>query len=168
MFSLAHLLKSSSRRSYNVVRWLVSEFLPFSVRNTLSSRLTDLCRLLGLATIVSLMLFGTRGLTDAPLSEVWCAWVFGAIVSIALGNLVKECAIWISARVVNSFCIDFYRRGVTLDGKAFREVFRADGTWRRCEFSDLQTICEWTDQFGACNRSISGPRRALRGIRRHH
>jgi hypothetical protein len=164
MFSVVHLLKGISHRGYNLVRWLAYEFLPLSVRSSLSSRLTDLGRLLGFVTIVSVILLGTRGFAHAPLSEVWYAWVFGVIVAILLGNLVKECAVWVSARIANAFGVDFYRRGVTVDGTSFREVLRSDGTWRRCEFGDLQTTCEWTDRFGACYRSISAPRRTLRRV----
>ena len=156
-------LKNIGRHGHNVGRWLACEFLPLSVRNTLSSRLTDLGRLLGFVTIVSVILFGTRGFAHAPLSEVWYAWVFGSIVAILLGNLVKECAIWVSARIANAFGVDFYRRGVMLDGTSFREVLRSDGTWRRCEFRDRETVCEWTDAFGACSRSVSGPRRRIKG-----
>ncbi len=98
-------------------------------------------------------------LADAALADAWYVWILDVILAVLIGNVVKECAIRVSARVANAFGVDFYRRGLMLDGRAFREVVRADGTWRRCEFGDQETICEWTDSFGACSRSVSPLRR---------
>ena len=157
VFPLPRLLKNVGVRGCNVLRWLAYEFLPMSVRNTLSSRLTDFCRLLAFATIVSLTMFETRALALHDLRTEWPVWILDVVLATLIGNVVKECAIWVSARIVNSLGIDFRRRGVMLNGKRFSELFRADGTWRRCEFGHGQTICEWTDRFGACSRSITGP-----------
>jgi hypothetical protein len=96
------------------------------------------------------------------------------VLAILIGNVVKECAIWVSARIANSFGVNFYRQGVMLNGKSFTEVIRSDGTWRRCEFSERETVCEWTDRFGAISRSVTAPplrfpggRRAIRNRVRH-
>ncbi len=142
----------------NVLRWFVYEFLPISVRNTLSSRVIDFCRLLAFATMVSLMLFETRDFALQGLRTGWPVWVLDGLLAILVGNIVKECAIWISARIVNSLGLNFHRRGVMLNGKWFSEVVRSDGTWRRCEFGDRETTCEWTDRFGAASRSVSRAR----------
>ena len=56
-------------------------------------------------------------------------------------------------------------RSSVLDGREFREILRADGTGRRCEFGDEETICEWTDCFGACSRSVTRSRRDSYGAR---
>ena len=162
MVSFARFLKNLARHAYNVARWLAYEFLPISVRNTLSSRLADLCRLLGFVTIVSLMIFETGALARSAMPDVWYVWVLDVILAILVGNIVKECAIWVSARIANSLGINFHRKGVMLSGKSFSEVIRSDGTWRRCEFSERETVCEWTDRFGAITRSVTGPRRGFR------
>ncbi len=130
--------------------------------STLSSRLTDLCRLLGVGTIVAIMAFETDSFVVEGLRTGWPVWALDGIVAILIGNVVKEVAIWLSARIVNALGADLYRQGVMLNGHAFAEVFRSDGTWRRHEFGDRETICEWTDRFGACSRRVTGPRVQLR------
>lgn len=160
MFLLTHLLRSIREYAYNTARWGVHEFLPVSVRSSLSSRLTGLCSLLGLGTIVLIVTFETRGSVAVRSPILWVQWLLGGLVAILIGNLVKECAVWLSARIVNALGSDFYRKGVMLNGSAFSEVFRSDGTWRRFEFGPRETICEWTDSFGACYRSVTGPRSA--------
>jgi hypothetical protein len=162
MSPVVQFLKQAGRHAYNVVRWCAYEFLPWSVRNTVSARVTDFCRLLGFVTIVSLMMFQTRGIALTRLSDAWYVWVLDGILAILIGNVVKECAIWLGARITNWFGVDFYRRGVTLGGNSFSEVIHTDGTWRRCEYSDQETICEWTDRFGAINRTVTAPRQELR------
>jgi hypothetical protein len=126
----------------------------------LSSRVGDLCRLLGFGTIFVLMAWATSGLTDRQHESAWPVWILDGIVALLIGNVVKEFAFYLCARVVNSFGRNFYRKGVMLDGKTFNEVFRSDGTWRRCEFGMRETVCEWTDAFGACHKSVSaqGPK----------
>jgi hypothetical protein len=150
-------LKGIVRHGCDLARWLAQEFLPLSARATWSSRLTDLCRVLGAVTVASLILFTTRGFAHEPLSEVWYAWVFDVTLAVLMGSLVKEGATWICANLSNASGRDFHRRGVTLGGRAYREVFHADRTWRRSEYGDGETITEWTDRSGQYHRSISGP-----------
>jgi hypothetical protein len=161
VLSLAHLLKGIGSYGYNAARWVTCEFLPTG-RNTMSSRVTDLCRLLGVATITLIMVFETRGLAADALGTRWPVWLLDSILAILIGNLVKETTLWLGARLVNAFGADFYRKGVMLDGKAFTEILHPDGTWRRCEFGDSETTCEWTDRFGACYRSVTRQRTPAR------
>ena len=165
VFPLVRLLKSIGTLAFNTLRWFAYEFVPMSVRNTLSSRVIDLCRLLAFVTIVSLMIFETRAFALSEWRTGWPVWVLDGILAILIGNIVKECAIWMSARLANAFGVNFHRRGVMLNGRRFSEVFRSDGTWRRCEFGDRETICEWTDRFGACSRSVSGARLEFQKVR---
>jgi hypothetical protein len=158
----ARVPKRVAAGGYNVLRWVAYEFLPVSVRNTLSARLVDMCRLLGFAAIVSLTIFETGAFTFRDLHAEWPVLILDGVLAILVGNIVKECAIWVCVRVVNAYGRDFFRRGVMLNGKRFSEVFRSDGTWRRCEFGDRETVCEWTDRFGAISRSVTGPRLELR------
>lgn len=156
---VALLIKRAGKFVFHVLRWFAYEFLPVTLRTTVSSQVLNACRLLAFVTIVWLMMFQTRGLT---LRGEWYAWALDALLAILIGNLVKECAIWVGARVVNSFGVDFHRQGFMLNGNSFSEVIRADGTWRRCEFSEHETVCEWIDTFGKSSRSVSGPRGDLR------
>ena len=138
---------------YNAIRWLASEFLPMSVRNTVSSRLADLCRLLGFVTLILVFAFATGGFAAARTPTAWGQWLLDGIVALLIGNVVKECALVVCIRIVNALGRNFYRKGVRLNGTPFRETFNADGSWRRCEYAPGETVCEWTDTFGACNRS---------------
>ena len=167
VFRLSRLLRGMGVQGCNVLRWLAYEFLPMSVRNTLSSRVVDFCRLLAFATIVSLTMFETRAFALHDLRTEWPVAILDVLLAILIGNIVKECAIWISARIANSLGVNFHRRGVMLNGKRFSELFRADGTWRRCELGQGETICEWTDRFGACSRSVTGPRLPSGNTRAH-
>ncbi len=166
VFPLVRLLKSTGVHGLNVLLWFANEYLPISVRNTMSSRVLDLCRLIAFLTIVALMMFETRAAAFHELRIDWFVFVLDGILAILVGNIVKECAIWVSARIANSLSVNFYRRGVMLNGKRFSEVFRSDGTWRRCEFGDRETVCEWTDRFGAISRSVTGPRLECQKARR--
>jgi type IV secretory pathway VirB2 component (pilin) len=155
MFSIVHALRTVAGAAYNAVRWCVSEFLPVSVRNTVSSRLTDLCRLLGFGTLILILAFETGGFASSGGSPpAWGQWLLDAIVAVLIGNLVKELALVLCVRIVNAMGRNFYRKGIRLNGTPFRETFHPDGSWRRCEYRAEETVCEWTDAFGACNRSI--------------
>jgi len=158
MIPLARFMKNVVTHGYYVVRWCASEFLPMATRSTLSSRLAEFCRLLGLVTIVLIMAFETDGFATKGLPGTRLAWVLDGIVAILIGNVAKEFAIAVCSRVMNWLGLDFYRKGVMLNGRVFSEIVRSDGTWRRCEFGKRETVCEWTDRFGACNRSVTGPR----------
>lgn len=151
------MLKYAGGFVYNAVRWLAAEFLPGG-RNTVSSRVTDLCRLLGLATIALIMKFETQALAAEHLASQWPVWLLDAALALLMGNLVKEVTTWLGARIVNTLGADFYRKGFMFNGAPFTEIFHPDGTWRRCEFGAHETICEWTDRFGTCHRSVRRPR----------
>jgi len=161
MFAVLNLLKQAGGVVFNAPRWFVAEFVPLARGNTVSARITDLCRLLGLGSIVGIMAFETRGLALLDVQRFWPVWLLDGVLAILIGNIVREVAIWLGVRIVNAFGAGFYRRGMMLDGTPFTEVFHPDGTWRRCEYPDGETICEWTDRFGACHRSVTRARSSV-------
>src|SRR5690348_7831677 len=115
--SFLNLLRSVGRSGYNLLHWLAQEFLPLPMNTTASSRVISLCRLLGLATIAAITVLCTRGLAHTRLSDDWYVWALAVILATLIGNIVKECAMAVCARIVNSLGIDFYRRGVTINGR---------------------------------------------------
>ena len=111
-----------------------------------------MCRLLGFITVIGTLVFETDGFATQGVARV--VWIPDAVVALLLGNLVKECAVYLCSRILNALGRDFYRRGVLFDGTPFSERFHADGTWRRFEYRPQHTVCEWTDNFGACYRRV--------------
>jgi hypothetical protein len=150
---------STTIRAYGdcALRWLVQEFLIISTRPNLVSMLTSLCRLLGCTTIFSVTRvvlrngFAVGGL--AAMAQCCLAVLLGVL----LGNLSKEAALSVCESLMNWCGQDFWRSGITLDGRAYGEIRYANGTWIRCESGRDATACEWTDVSGACYRLESAP-----------
>jgi hypothetical protein len=143
------------RWAFHALRWFVYEFLPFSVGSTVSSRVLHFSRLLAFVSGTLILIFETRGLGASGLQgERYLVWVLDATLALLIANLVKECAIWVGARALNAFNVDFHRKGVMLNGRSFSETLHSDGTWRRCESGDGEIVCERMDRFGACSRSV--------------
>lgn len=159
MAAASAVLTYIANRIYGLVRWFAHEFLSIAIGLDASSILTSLCRLLGVAVIVAVVRISlSQGLAAGALAATTqCAFV--GVLAVSLGNLAKELAIDLSARVLAWFRRDLPRRGVTLDGKTYSETLYSDGTWIRCESSLAGTVCEWTDTSGACNRIVTGPPR---------
>lgn len=68
------------------------------------------------------------------------------LTAILLGNVTKEFAFDVFARLTLWSGRTFVRGGLTASGKTFWEVQFKDGTWMRCETESTQSIC------GRCNR----------------
>jgi hypothetical protein len=138
------------------VRWFAAEFLRIPMRLEVVSILTGVCRLAGCTVIASLLYFqlhqpNVSTFTYAALAEGSLA----VLISLMMGNLVKELLFTASEHVAAWFGRDFNRRGYTLSGKKFRETVHVDGTWIRCGSSRHGTVCEWTDASGRCSKVIT-------------
>ena len=72
-------------------------------------------------------------------------------------NLFTSKGFALAQRLTNSLGYRFRREGVMLDGKRFCETHYPDGTWMRTEHGPEGTVCEWTDELGACNRIVTAP-----------
>ena len=144
-------------RAYWASRWFAYEFLAIAVGRSPSAILTSSCRVLGIVVMLAIARISlSNGLTTGALNAA-TQCVFIGLVAILLGNLAKETAIDLGARVMNSLGRDFSRTGATLGGNVYRETLYSDGTWIRCESGPAGTVCEWTDTSGACNRIVTGP-----------
>lgn len=145
-------------RGYGVLRWWTKEFWVLPPPRSLNASLTGLCRLIGCATMLALTRFGLAGglAMDGGTAAVQLALL--VVLAVSLGNLAKEVAFGICAVVVNRCGHLFSRRGLTIDGRRFRETQYPDGTWIRFETGPTGTMCEWTNKLGICNRIDVGPR----------
>ena len=146
------------RALYNLLRWIACELFWIGTRANSVSAAVTLCRLGGLSVVAGLVYFQLRGgLAAQPwMAGMQCA--LAALISILVGNLAKEVLLDVSARLMNYCGIDFTRRGFRIDGSAFTETLRSDGTWYRSISNATGTICEWTDTYGKCTRIITAPR----------
>jgi hypothetical protein len=146
-------------RALSWVRWFVHEFFAIALGLDASSIVTSLGRVAGVIVMygiarASLM----QGLAPGALAAVTqCAFV--GTLAIVVGNIAKELAIDLGARVLG-WCRREYRRdGVKPDGKTYSQTLYPDGTWFRSESGPAGTVCEWTDPSGACNRIVTGARK---------
>jgi hypothetical protein len=146
-------LRSIIQFGYAPILWLGLEFLPvaLSPRQRASN---SLCRLMGGATVLVVMWISMRG-PSCP-SIVWSTAmsVFALLLAVALGNIVKEVASALCGHIANWCGFDFRRTAITLGGTVFREVRRANGTWRRVELRADGAVGEWTDHNGQCHQRI--------------
>jgi hypothetical protein len=138
--------------AFHALKWFVHEFFLLSLRPAAGSRLTSLCRITGCVVIVlSLHAELRNGLlpsTPAALIQV-CVAVLTAVL---LGNVAKEFAFDLCARLILWSGQSFVRSGLTVGGKTFWETQLRDGRWVRSEAGPTQTSCEWTQLDGRCNR----------------
>jgi hypothetical protein len=123
----------------------------------LSSVLTSLCRIVGSVTIGGLLYVELHG---AALGHnlIVCLSYGGLslLLAVMIGNVVKELLFSFCEQLVNWCRKDFTRHGVLLNGTAYREIRRPDGTWIRCESAAEEgTVYEWTDTYGGCHRIVS-------------
>jgi len=120
--------------------------------------LTALARLVGWACLLSLLYFEVRGGVAQTLSEAAFRFTAAVLLAVLIANVVMDMTFALFERLANGFGHHFEHRGVTLDGKDYRERHFSDGTWMRTvRAADGTTICEWTDTLGACNRIETGP-----------
>ena len=89
------------------------------------------------------------------------------LTAILFGNVAKEVAFDLYARIVLWSGRTFLRTGLTLAGNTYHEMQFTDGTWIRYEIGSEGTFCEWTEADGRCNRVAVQPRqlRLPRGAR---
>ena len=75
-----------------------------------------------------------------------------SLTAVLFGNVAKELAFDLAARLTLWRGRPFVRNGRTVGGKTFWEVQFTGGTWMRFETASRQVICEWTEPDGRCNR----------------
>jgi hypothetical protein len=74
------------------------------------------------------------------------------LTAILFGNVAKEFAFELCARLVNWSGRSFVRNGLTLGGNTYCEIQFSDGTWMRSEMGPAGTFYEWTEPDGRCSR----------------
>ena len=148
--SAVRLVKSS-------LRWFLYEFIVLAPSFGLSSVLTSLCRIVGSVTIGGLLYVELHG--AALGHDLTVCLLYGGLsllLAVMIGNVVKECLFSFSEQLANWCRQDFTRHGVLLNGTAYREIRRPDGTWIRCESAaEVGTVYVWTDTYGRCHRVVS-------------
>lgn len=138
--------------AFRALEWFVYEFLLLTIRPAAGSRFASLCRVIGCAVIVASLRVELRdGLlpnTTGAVTQLGLA----VLTAILLGNIAKEFAFDLCARLTMWSGRAFVRNGFTVGGRRFWEIQFRDGTWMRCETESSQEICEWTKPDGRCNR----------------
>jgi hypothetical protein len=147
--SIARLLLSCATAGLRALQWFVHEFFPLSTRLVATSTSGSLCRLIGCIVIVVVL---RAELRDGLLAGTGVVIQFAGtgLTAILLGNVAKEFAFDLYARLVMWSGRSFVRKGKTLGGNDYYEVRRNDGTWMKCEMSSAGTFCEWTESDGRC------------------
>ena len=159
---MINVLKFSSlrhARASTLVRWFAVEFFSIAFAFKPSSIVTNLGRLAGVAAMLVVVRVSiSPGLASGALTVMTQYVCIGAL-AILFGNVARELAIELGARVLGWSGREYRRTGVRLDGKIYTETLYPDGTWYRSERGPLGTVCEWTDRSGACNRIVTAPRK---------
>jgi hypothetical protein len=136
----------------HALKWFAHEFLLLTIRPAAGSRFASLCRVIGCVVIVASLRVELRdGLLPDPAAAVIQVGV-ASLTAILFGNVAKEFAFDLFARLTLWSGSSFVRDGLTASGKTFWEVQFRDGTWMRCETESTQAMCEWTEADGRCNR----------------
>jgi hypothetical protein len=152
MSVVERLLTDVAAAGFHALKWFVHEFLLLTVRPAAGSRLAGLCRVIGCAAVVASLRVELR---DGLLPNTTGAAIqlgVAVLTAILLGNVAKEFAFDVFARLTLWSGRTFVRSGLTASGKTFWEAQFRDGTWMRCETESTQSICEWTERDGRCNR----------------
>jgi len=152
MSVIQRLLKDLTAAAFHALKWFVHEFLLLTIRPAAGSRLAALCRVIGcLVVVVSLRAELQDGLLPG---NVAAATQLGAagLTAILFGNVAKEFAFDLAARLTNWRGHAFVRNGLTVGGNPYWQTQFRDGTWMRCETEAARMICEWTEADGRCNR----------------
>jgi len=136
----------------HALKWFAHEFLLLTIRPAAGSRVASVCRVIGCVVIVASLRVGLRGglLPDTAAAVIQVA--IASLTAILLGNVAKEFAFDLFARLTVWSGRTFVRTGLTSSGKSFWEAQFRDGTWMRCETQSTQAVCEWTQRDGRCNR----------------
>ena len=133
-------------------RCLLLEWLPIPRAATYSEILAALCRLLGCAAIVAIVILSVRNAQDITAQQRVTFALLVSVVAITVGNLVKEVAVLMCSSAVNWLGLDFRSTRLTLDGTAIDEVVRPDGTWDRYLHDERGVVHEWREADGHCRR----------------
>jgi hypothetical protein len=149
-------------RVYWLIRWFAWEFLALPHRGDLSSWLVAVSRVVGCGAIYGVLHVALSGGVAADFAAAAVQWISSIALALALGNVARECTASVAARLSVSLGREFRRKGATLNGRTYVEAFHADGTWMRCVIGPEDTVCEWTDSYGACNKVVTRPVRARR------
>jgi len=145
-------MKSVAAGGAAALRWFVYEFLLLTILPAAGSRLAGLCRVTGCIVIVaSLRAELQSGLVAGTAGAVIQVGVAG-LTAILFGNVAKEFAFDLFARLTLWRGHAFVRDGVTMSGNSFREIQVRDGTWTRWVREATQATCEWTETDGRCRR----------------
>jgi len=152
MSVIQRLLKDLTAAAFHALKWFVHEFLLLTIHPAAGSRLATLCRVIGCLVIVASL---RAELQDGLLLDTAAAAIqLGAagLTAILFGNIAKEFAFDLAARLTTWRGRPFVRNGLTVGGNPFWETQFRDGTWMRCETEAARVICEWTEADGRCNR----------------
>jgi hypothetical protein len=133
-------------------RCFLREWLPVPRAATYSEILAALCRLLGCAAIVGIVVVSVRNAQDITAQQRVAFALLVSVVAITVGNLVKEVAVLMCSIAVNGLGLDFRSTRLTLDGTAIDEVVRPDGTWDRYLHDERGVVHEWREADGHCRR----------------
>jgi len=145
-------MKSVAAGARAALKWFVYEFLLLAIPPAPGSRLASLCRVTGCIVIVaSLRAELQSGLVASTAGAVLQVAIAG-LTSILYGNVAKEFAFDLCARLTLWRGRPFVRDGVTMSGNRFWEIQFRDGTWVRWERGRTQETCEWTETDGRCGR----------------
>lgn len=138
----------------NVLLWFVYEFLPRPLSWSGMMALVALCRISGCATIVLVLYTCLQGPAPPTPSAMFGLILFACLLALAVGNIIKESAFAFVGHHFNLLGRNFCRKGVTIGGAFYREVWRPDGTWRRVELRHSEFSCEWTNREGECHKRV--------------
>ncbi|HXY96461.1 MAG TPA: hypothetical protein VEH00_05755 [Steroidobacteraceae bacterium] len=145
-------MKSVAAAGLAALKWFVYEFLLLTILPAAGSRLASVCRVTGWIVIVaSLRAELQSGLVASTGGAVLQVGVAG-LTAILFGNVAKEFAFDLCARLTLWRGRAFVRDGVTMSGNRFWEIQFRDGTWMRWEREGSQATCEWTETDGRCRR----------------
>jgi hypothetical protein len=140
----------------HLAEWFVHEFLTLWIRPNETSTWASLCRLIGCAVIAIVL---HAELKDGLLPGVGAViqLAVAGLTAILLGNVVKELAFDLYARLLMWSGRCFVREGRTPGGSRYCEIQFNDGTWLRCEMRSGAAIYEWTEPDGSCKRVALPP-----------
>jgi hypothetical protein len=152
------ILRAVSLGVIRLLRWIAFEFLPLRLGAIGFRALATVCRLVGCGVALGILSVELRASATPGVAMLVLVWVASALTAVLIGNFAREWTFELGSRLVTSSGHTFCRTGVTLGGRAFLEIHYPGGTWLRCEFGPADSVYEWTDPNGRCNRLETRPR----------
>jgi len=141
-----------ARKLSILYRCFLLEFLPIPRAATYSEILAALCRLLGCAAIIVIIMLSVRNALTITAPQRLPFALLVSVVAVTVGNLLKEVAVLMCSNAVNWLGLDFRSTRVTLDGTSVDEVVRPNGTWDRYVRDDRVVVHEWREADGVCRQ----------------